>query len=395
MKKDIRECDFRSIVGWRGDSLCCPQAFGGDIFQGCNLGCSWFCFCREMERELFTKYYDGWTPDLVRVADPDDYKRLFDRAFGACKPTDDWNIRCLRYGLPLNMGSKSEPFLQPQEPKVVKILELFREYKVPVIFETKTVAAGQEQFLDILKGLKCAVIVAIMGGTDTLNYQLEPGLPPASQRWAFVKELNKRGIWCGVRWEPILYGINSKNEFLLGYAKNAAANNARHVSLYNYRSSNYRWAQQEFEARGYNYLRLLEGNTDEKWKPIGKKFFHMLRDAGVKASSPDFINFPFDSDCVSCCGTDELFKPYLFNFQYACRRIRDHGRVSWEDMEAIEFRNEEAYQNMKANWNGGGGFFTLRDSLEIKVLEYDRDGRAVYGRAGVEEGDTGVDGFDF
>jgi intein/homing endonuclease len=42
MKKDISKLGFKSIVGWRGDSLCCPQAFGGDIFAGCSMGC-WWC----------------------------------------------------------------------------------------------------------------------------------------------------------------------------------------------------------------------------------------------------------------------------------------------------------------------------------------------------------------
>jgi len=43
LKKDIRELKFGSIVGFRSDSLCCPQAFGGDCFAGCSAGCNWMC----------------------------------------------------------------------------------------------------------------------------------------------------------------------------------------------------------------------------------------------------------------------------------------------------------------------------------------------------------------
>lgn len=42
MKKNIQDCKFTSIVGFRGDSLVCPQAFGGDIYGGCSTGCV-FC----------------------------------------------------------------------------------------------------------------------------------------------------------------------------------------------------------------------------------------------------------------------------------------------------------------------------------------------------------------
>ena len=193
MKKDISGIGFKSIAGWRGDSLCCPQAFGGDVFSGCSLNC-WWCFCREMEEEMYTKYYDGWSRDLVRRADPDLYKNLFDRAFGSDRPSSDWLVQCLRQGLPFNMGSKSETFQYANDRDVVRVLELFREYRVPVIFETKSVYAGLAQYLDIIKNLNAAVIVAIMGGSDTLNYKLEPNCPPASSRWAFVRDLNDHGV---------------------------------------------------------------------------------------------------------------------------------------------------------------------------------------------------------
>lgn len=380
MKKDISQIGFKSIAGWRGDSLVCPQAFGGDIFSGCSFGC-WFCFCREMEAEMYQKYYDGWSRDLVRKADPALYKDLFNRAFGSDKPSNDWLIRCLRYGLPFNMGSKAETFVYPNDETVVEILELFREYKVPVIFETKSIYAGLAQYLDIIKDLNAAVIVSIMGGSDTLNYRLEPGAPPASSRWQFVKELNRLGIWAGVRWEPIMPSINSSDEQLEGYAKNAEESGAKHVSVYHYRSSNFKQAQVEFEKNGFNFIKMLEGSTDENWKPLGKKLFSFLKQRGVPVSSPDFVNFPFDNDRISCCGTDELFKPYLFNYQYALHLIKTKGSVCWEDMESIEFKESESYLRMKAGWNGGGQYYSLKDCTEgVIVAGMDKRGFNIYSR---------------
>ena len=377
MKKDISQCKFSSISGWRGDSLCCPQAFGGDIFNGCSFKC-WFCFCREMEKELFQKYYSGWTRDLVRKCDPDDYRKLFDSAFGTDKPTSNWDIKCLRYGLPFNMGSKSETFQYANDTTVIKVLELFREYKVPVIFETKSIYAGLQRYLDIIKDLHCGIIVSIMGGSDTLNYKLEPEAPPTSTRWQFVEQLNRLGIWCGVRWEPIMPGINGSKDDFEGYAKNAKRYGAKHVSLYHYRSSNYYQADAEFEKRGFNYTRMLEKSLDENWKPLGDSLFDFLKAAGVPASSPDFVNFPFQSDKLSCCGTDDLFKPYLFNFQYALSLIKKKGFVEWADMEAVEFREPKSYERMKAAWNGGGGIYTLIDCQDVIPVDRDGHGRNIY-----------------
>lgn len=379
-KKDISQLKFGSIVGWRGDSLCCPQAFGGDIYSGCSMGC-WWCFCREMEEELFSKYYTGYHRDLVRKCDPDDYRALFDKAFGSDKEYSDWSIKCLRYGLPFNMGSKAETFCHEdlEDSVTIPVLELFREYKVPVIFETKSHYIGLQRYTDIIKDLNCAVIVAVMGGSDTLNYELEPGSPTASSRWYLVRELNKKGIWTGARWEPIMPTINGKPDMLEGYAQQAARAGAKHVSLYGYRSSNFKAAQKQFESRGYNFIKMLESNLDENWRPVGKKFFQLLRDNGVKASSPDFVNFPFDNDCISCCGTDALFKPYQFTFQYACHLIKTQGSVSWDDMDAVEFKEPEAYKRLKECWNGGGGYYNLKDSPEIIVLDQDRRGFNIYG----------------
>lgn len=384
MKVDISKSAFKTIAGFRGDSLACPQAFGGDMFSGCSFNC-FFCFCREMEAELFQKYFTGYSRDLVRPCVPEDYRKLFDKAFGSDKPTNDWLIKCLRYGLPFNMGSKAETFCieDRRDGVVVPVLELFREYKVPVIFETKAHYIGLNRYLDIIKDLNAAVIVSIMGGSDTLNYKLESNLPAASARWYLVEQLNRLGIWTAVRWEPILVGINSTDDIFDKYGKMAKKTGAKHVSFFNYRTSNRKMAEKEFEAHGYNYLKLLERNLDENWRPVGVRFVEAMHRHGVKCSSPDFVNFPFGNSCESCCGVDGKFKPYQFTFQHACKVIERKGSVSWEDMEEVSFREPEAYERLKENWNGKAPFFTLADSPDIKILDWEEfEGKrmAVYGK---------------
>lgn len=378
MKKDISKIGFKSITGWRGDSLVCPQAFGGDMFSGCSINC-FFCFCRELDAEMYQKYYDGWTPDLIRKSNPDDFKQLFDLAYGSDKKTNRWDIQCLRHGLPFNMGSKSEPFMKAKDKLVIKVLRLFQEYKVPVIFETKTIYAGLNRYRDIIKNLNAAVIVSIMGGSDTLNYKLEENCPPASTRWQFVEHMNRLGIWTAVRWEPVMPTINATDDILKSYAKTAAKHGARHVSIYHYRSSDYSAAAKEFKKHGFNFVKLLENSTDDKWYPIGKKLFAYLKAENVPCSTPDFVNFPFESDRISCCGTDELFAPYLFNYQYALYLIKKNGKVSWDDMENIDFKEPKSYERMKKTWNGGGGYYSLVDAKKVIIIGKEK-GFNIYGR---------------
>lgn len=364
----------------------CPQAFGGDIYAGCSMDC-WWCFCREMEEELYNKYYSGWSRNLVRPCDPEDYRRLFDKAFGSDKDYRDWFVSCLRQGLPFNMGSKAETFCREDvdlgvDSVVVKVLKIFLEYQVPIIFQTKSHYVGLSRYLDIIKELNCAVVVSVMGGTDTLNYELEPGSPCASARWYLVKELLKRKIWTAVRWEPIMPGINSSREVLESYAEQVSKSGAHHVSWYNYRTSNARRAQVEFESRGYNYIKMLEKNLDSEWKPVGDIFLEALSSRGVRQSTPDFVNFPFSNSCQSCCGVDGLFTPYEFTFQHACHLILDKGFVNWEDMESISFKEPKAYERMKAIWNGGRkDYYSLADSPGVVILDKDKKGFNVYGKS--------------
>jgi hypothetical protein len=124
----------------------------------------------------------------------------------------------------------------------------------------------------------------------------------------------------------------------------------------------------EFESRGFNYVRMLEMNQDENWQPLGRSFLDSIRSRGLKASSPDFVNFPLDNDCVSCCGVDGLFPSYDFTFQYACRLIKEKGSVSWEDMEAVDFKEPKAYERMRQIWNGGR-YYSLADSPRLVVVD--------------------------
>ena len=376
---------LRTIVKWRGDSMVCPQAFGGDIYAGCSVGC-WYCFCRELEAK-WNRGKPWWHPNLVRPSRYEDWVHLFETH----QTARSWEAECMRHRLPFNMGSKAETFcLEDQDYRLVeRVLGLFHKYKYPIIFETKTHLAGLRRYREIIKELDAAVIVAQTGGSMTLAYRLEPGAPNPMLRWEFVQQMNEEGIWTAVRWEPILMSINSSVDVLEDFAKKAKKFRARHVSFFNYRTSDAKQALDNFEANGFDLGKVVEANDGPKWIETGRLFFKMLRDLGVPTSSPDFVNFPFDSSCESCCGVDDLFPGHIYQltFQHACRLIKERGRVSWGDMEAVPLKHPESYARMKRIWNGerNEGYYTMRDARGVVVLGKDGDGQNIYGRDGSEE----------
>jgi DNA repair photolyase len=372
---------FGAITGWRGDSLACPQAFGGDIFQGCSMGC-WFCFCRELENRTYSKVYRNWKPGTVRTSDPDDFRKLFDRALGSDKPSTDWTIRCLREGVPFNMGSKAETFCYEdfRFNSVVPVLEVFRNYHYPIILETKSHFVGLKQYLDLIKEMNVAVIMAMMGGSGELISKLEPGVAPSSSRWQLVKQLNELGVWTGVRWEPVLIGINSTDNDFENFAKWCARSHAKHASVYNYRSSDTKAALMEFETRGFDYIKLLQRNETE-WPERGKKLVQYLKQYKVPVSSPDFVNLGFENDCVSCCGLDQKFGlKYKLSWMYAVKLIKQNGSVHFSELADLTFKHPEHFEVMRESWNGSNKIWTLKDSPEIEVQGYDKAGFAIYGR---------------
>jgi hypothetical protein len=184
-----------------------------------------------------------------------------------------------------------------------------------------------------------------------------------------------------------LVGINSSDEIFESYLKDAVKSKAKHVSIFNYRTSNYKLAQVEFEKRGFNYGKLLTNNLDENWAPVGKRFFRMAKRLGVPCSSPDFVNFPFDSDRESCCGVDGVLEYNKFTFMRACRIIKEKGVVRWSDMESVDFIEPEAYKRMKDIWNSKntGGYYSMLDSPEIALVGSE-NGMNIYGRKGEEIG---------
>jgi DNA repair photolyase len=370
----------------RGDSRVCPQALSGDAYQGCANRCT-FCFCRELESTMMSAYFDNWTPNLVRPADMKHYEKLLALAYSDKKTTNLVAVG-IRKGIAFNLGSRAELFQEKEfeTETTLKILKLFREYDHPVIIQTKAQWAGLDKYTSILSDMKIAINVSIIGGGNIELLKLEPKAPPADQRYRLVKYLNELGIWTGVRWEPILPTINDDEKTLLNYARRAENNLAKHISWYNYRTSRRPMGKKLMEDAGFNYEKMWAANKDENWEAIGKRVIKSFNEYSVPHSTPDWINFPFDSHKISCCGIDDLFpKGYnKFTFQYACHILKTKGEVRFKHLVEADqtLYDEKEFELMKHLWNDvDEHFFGMRDLYDRFHIDYggeDNEGNAIW-----------------
>lgn len=377
---------FEKPMFVRGDSRVCPQALSGDAYHGCMNRCI-FCFCRELESTMMPAYWDNWTPNLVRPANLDYYRKMLDLAYSD-KPTKNLVALGLRKGIAFNLGSRAELWQEKEfeTETTYQILELFKEYDHPIILQTKAQWCGCDKYVDLMKDMKIAVIISILGGGNILAQRLEPKAPPTDQRWRLVNYMNSQDIWTGVRWEPILPTINDDEKSLKAFARRAENNGAKHISWYNYRTSRRPMGKKMFEEAGFNFKKMWEKNKDKHWKDIGKRVIDIFNEKSTPHSTPDWINFPFDSHKISCCGIDDLFpKGYnKFTFQYACHILKVKGKVSWQDMVSAEpiLYDEKEFNLVKHLWRETDknyyGMRDLYDEFKIDFAGEDNDGMPIW-----------------
>lgn len=367
--------EFKKPMFVRGDSRVCPQALSGDSFQGCINNCI-FCFCRELESTMMPAYFDNWTPQLIRPADMKYYEKVLKVAYSD-KPTKNLVALGLRKGIAFNLGSRAEIFQEKEfeSETTLKILRLFKEYDHPIILQTKSQWAALDKYLDVLTEMKVGIIVSILGGGNLDMYKLEPMAPPADQRWLCVKALSEDfGIWTGVRWEPILPSINDDDKTLQAYGRRAKNNGAKHISWYNYRTSRRPMAKKRFEKAEFNFEKMWELNKDDNWLGVGKRVVKAFNEYGVPHSTPDWINFPYDSHKISCCGIDNLFpKGYnKFTFQYACHILKVKGEVRFSDLVDADpvLYDDKEFKLVKHLWQEADDhFYGMRDLFDAFFVD--------------------------
>jgi len=140
------------------------------------------------------------------------------------------------------------------------------------------------------------------------------------------------------------------------------------------------------EKAGINFDKMWAHNDDEHWAAKGREVFEIFRKAGVPSSTPDWVNFPYDSDMESCCGIDEIFPTGYnrFTFQHACAVLKRKGIVTWQDMLNAEpqVHTKEEFDLVKRLWNDvDEHFYGMRDLYDRFFVNYsgeDNEGMAIW-----------------
>ena len=140
--------------------------------------------------------------------------------------------RKVKFGV-IGTGSMSDPYNPfERELKLTRhALELVNAFGFGVAITTKSPLVTRD--MDVLQDIKRAapvlVKLSISTADDALCRQIEPNVAAASARFAALRELSKRGIYCGVILMPTLPFLTDTKENISEIVRLAHENGARFV----------------------------------------------------------------------------------------------------------------------------------------------------------------------
>lgn len=190
--------------------------FGSDykmnVYRGCNHGCI-YCDSRS---------------DCYRI---EDFHRVKAKENALAIIRDDLR-RKVKPGVVVT-GATSDPY-NPFEKDLLltrHALELINAYGFGTAIATKSTLITRDA--DVLSDIKehspVLVKMTVTCADDGLSRQLEPGAPPTSERFAAIRQLADRGIYCGVLLMPILPYVTDNRENLLAILHMAKKAGARFI----------------------------------------------------------------------------------------------------------------------------------------------------------------------
>jgi len=345
----------------RGDYYVCPNPLSLDTYNICEHNCV-FCFTKEMEQTLLKKR-------AAQGLKPLDLKKL-----------DKQLPKFLDLKLPIIIGRKCEAFCYSERRyrNTQKALGILKDYDAKVVVETK--GFFLKEHFDLLIDLNAGINISVTPGSDNLAMKLEPGLPLYSDRFEYAEEFKSIGLWVGIKAEPIIPGVNTSPEDLDKFVERCAELKPDHVNIGDYRVHNLKIAMERWRKAGYDLL-FIATYKDEYWEPTGNWLFKQLKKAGLRVTSPDWVTFWQQNDCISCCGFDGTFNYHKFNFQYAVYLIKQKGRVKFSDVAKHNIFGEKYVEKFKKIWNTPyGRYYTPADIPGIEVIGYDGEGNKIYGK---------------
>lgn len=359
---------------FRNDFHVCPNPLGLDPYNMCEWDCR-FCFIKQWER--------GWQKQKTKGGlEPyplDDMRRRLKTAFDSNDLSKDNVIRSLRMGLPVIMGRKCEPFCPSEEEHraTKKCIRLLERYEVPFVVETRGVENVWDYLVDT--DTKHGAHISIMFGDETVHDAMEPETPSYEKRWELAEKLKETGMYVGLIAEPVIATLNDSVHYYIDYADRAAEIGVDHVNFGELRiAGNVKTFADRLAEGGVDLLTAVQVKGGQ-WKDIGDLIFKTFNQREVPISTPDWVNFHDQNDCLSCCGLTKFHSCHGFNYQAALNRLKHKGRITWDDFANLNPFNQNAEERIRDRWNNEKTYYSLADVDGVEVVGQDEDENNIYG----------------
>ncbi len=169
---------------WKSKLCTCPKKYSFSPYTGCSHAC---VYC----------YISSYIPNPFKSRVKKD---LYRRLRREVHKVDTY----------ISMANSSDPY--PPEERYNRFtrgcLQIFKENDIRLLILTKSDIVTRD--VDLLREMRVAVSFTITTLDDDKAKIIEPNAPAPSRRLSALKKLNREGIPCIVRIDPIIPGFNNE-----------------------------------------------------------------------------------------------------------------------------------------------------------------------------------------
>jgi len=197
---------------WASKICTCPRKYSLSPYTGCSHRCV-YCYISSYVRDPFNaRPKKDFLKRLVRETPRIDKK------------------------IPIIIASSSDPYvpLEGELGLTRSTIKVLRDWSARFLLVTKSDLVTRD--IDLLRGASAAVSVTITTLDDKLSGKLEPLAPQPDKRLKAVERLNRAGIPCSARVDPIIPEINSEEKGLATLVSTLAYAGVKHITASTYKA---------------------------------------------------------------------------------------------------------------------------------------------------------------
>jgi DNA repair photolyase len=239
-------------------------SFNMNLYRGCQHGCI-YCDSRSLCYKL---------GDLADI-----------RVKKDAIPILEHELRSKKIRGTVGFGSMNDCYMPVEKDFELtrKALQLMDRYKFPIHIITKSNLVVRD--IDVLQRISkiyAAISFTITTTDDHLARIIEPSAPPPSERFAAIKELSTKGIYCGITFMPVLPFINDTETNVVEMVQKAKESGAQYILPYfglTLRDGNREYLYKMFELHFPGMKEKYEQQFDNQYNcpsPNAKKLYSLL-----------------------------------------------------------------------------------------------------------------------